>query len=86
MWWAPVQTLTQVAADPQAEAAGGFVDVPTADGASARMVSPPVDFASTPWKPRAPVPEPGQHTEEVLLENGYDWEKIAKLKEQGIIP
>ena len=28
----------------------------------------------------------GQHTEEVLLELGYDWEQIAALKEQNVIP
>jgi crotonobetainyl-CoA:carnitine CoA-transferase CaiB-like acyl-CoA transferase len=86
MWWAPVQTLEQVAQDPQAEAAGGFVDVPAADGGTTRMVANPVDYAGTPWQPRAPVPEPGQHTEEVLLEHGYDWEKIAALKARGVIP
>ena len=34
----------------------------------------------------AQAPEMGQHTEEVLLELGYDWEQIAALKEQNVIP
>ena len=33
----------------------------------------------------SPAPEHGQHTEEVLLELGYDWEKIAELREQKAI-
>ena len=33
-----------------------------------------------------PAPECGQHTEEVLLELGYDWEAIAALKDRGAIP
>ena len=36
--------------------------------------------------PRGPPPELGQHTEEVLLELGYDWDKIIALKESGAIP
>jgi crotonobetainyl-CoA:carnitine CoA-transferase CaiB-like acyl-CoA transferase len=32
------------------------------------------------------VPEPGEHTEEVLLDLGYDWDTIASLKESGVIP
>lgn len=86
MWWAPVQTTEEVVSDPQAVAAGAFVDVPTSDGGSARMVATPVDFSRTRWQPRAPAPELGQHTEEVLLELGYDWEAIARLKAGEVIP
>jgi crotonobetainyl-CoA:carnitine CoA-transferase CaiB-like acyl-CoA transferase len=32
-----------------------------------------------------PPPEHGQHTEEVLLEAGYDWEEISQLRERGAI-
>ena len=27
----------------------------------------------------------GQHTEELLLENGYTWEDIARFKDDGVI-
>ena len=85
MWWAPVQTIDEAVRDPQSEAAGAFIDVPLGEG-SARMLATPVDF--TDHRPAAarPVPEPGQHTEEVLLELGYDWEAIAGLKASGVIP
>ena len=86
MWWAPVQTTAEVAEDPQAIAAGAFVEVPLAEGGSARMVASPVDFSVTAWSPRTPAPELGQHTEEILLELGYDWAAIAGLKERGAIP
>jgi crotonobetainyl-CoA:carnitine CoA-transferase CaiB-like acyl-CoA transferase len=86
MWWAPVQTTTEVVADPQARAAGGFVSVPVVDGAPVEMVASPVDFSDTRWAPRANAPELGQHTEEILLELGYDWESIAALKEKRAVP
>jgi len=86
MWWAPVQTPEEVVVDPQAEAAGAFVEVPLPDGGSARMIATPVEFTATPAKPRGPVPEAGQHTEEVLLELGYDWDAIAGLKDRKVIP
>jgi len=86
MWWAPVQSTTEVIADPQAEAAGAWVEVPVAEGGTARMVATPVDFSQTRWAPAGPSPECGQHTEEVLLELGYDWERIATLKDTGVIP
>src|SRR5262245_15240079 len=86
MWWAPVQTTEEVVADPQAIAAGAFVDVPVPEGGTAKMVASPVDFSATPWRPQGAAPEVGQHTEEILLELGYDWDAIAKLKDAGAIP
>ncbi|MGH9005142.1 MAG: hypothetical protein ACRDYV_18625 [Acidimicrobiia bacterium] len=50
------------------------------------MVATPIDFAGTPWAPRSTAPEFSQHTEEVLLEIGHDWDRIIELKELGAIP
>jgi crotonobetainyl-CoA:carnitine CoA-transferase CaiB-like acyl-CoA transferase len=86
MWWAPVQTTEDVIADPQAHAAGVFVEVPAAGGGTVPGIASPVDFSLTPWAPGGPSPECGQHTEEVLLELGYDWAQIGALKDTGAIP
>jgi crotonobetainyl-CoA:carnitine CoA-transferase CaiB-like acyl-CoA transferase len=32
-----------------------------------------------------PPPEHGQHTEEILLEAGYDWDAISELRESGAL-
>jgi crotonobetainyl-CoA:carnitine CoA-transferase CaiB-like acyl-CoA transferase len=84
VWWAPVQDLDEVLADPQLWASGGFVEVP--DGSStATMVASPVDFAGTPWAPRAMAPELGQHTDEILRELGRDPATIASLRAKGVV-
>jgi crotonobetainyl-CoA:carnitine CoA-transferase CaiB-like acyl-CoA transferase len=85
MWWAPVQTIAEAIEDPQTAASGAFIDVPTGDG-SARMLATPVDFDGRAPSVTRPAPEPGQHTEEILLELGYEWDAIAKLKASRVIP
>ena len=70
VWWAPVNTADDVLADPQAIAAGAFVDVPAGAGSSAhRAVASPVRFGDRDdSRPRGPVPALGEHTDDVLRE------------------
>jgi crotonobetainyl-CoA:carnitine CoA-transferase CaiB-like acyl-CoA transferase len=84
VWWAPVNTIEQVISDPAVREAGAFVEVPSPDG-PVTQVAAPAEFYGTPGRPRAWVPELGQHTEEVLLELGMDWDGIIALKEVGAI-
>lgn len=84
VWWAPILGVAEVVEDPVVRAAGAFVEVESPDGV-VEQVNTPVDFYGTPAGPRGWAPELGQHTEEVLLELGYDWEGIAALKERGAI-
>jgi crotonobetainyl-CoA:carnitine CoA-transferase CaiB-like acyl-CoA transferase len=86
MWWAPVQSTTEVITDPQAIAAGAFVDVPDGAGGTVPGVASPLDFSSARWAPSGPAPECGQHSEEILLELGWDWESIGRLKDRGVVP
>jgi crotonobetainyl-CoA:carnitine CoA-transferase CaiB-like acyl-CoA transferase len=48
------------------------------------MVAAGVNLSATPATIRTPAPEFGQHTEEVLLEAGYSWEEIERLREAGV--
>jgi crotonobetainyl-CoA:carnitine CoA-transferase CaiB-like acyl-CoA transferase len=69
VWFAPVLTPPEVAVDPQALAAGAFVDVPGGEFSAAhRSVATPVTFSAETVGPRGPTPALGQHTDEVLAE------------------
>ncbi len=68
VWWAPIQSIVDVIADPQAQP--GFVEMSSGDGdGSFRAVNTPVDFAGYAIRP-GPVPGLGEHTEQVLAELG----------------
>jgi crotonobetainyl-CoA:carnitine CoA-transferase CaiB-like acyl-CoA transferase len=82
VWWAPIQSPFELLDDAQAHAAGAFVDAPVAEGTAATIATP-VDFSATPWSVRRRSPEAGEHTEEVLLELGYDWDAITRLRDEG---
>ena len=72
VWWAPVSSIVDVIADPQAHAAGAFVDMTPRDGeAPYRAVASPLDFEGWDRAP-GPVPTVGEHTAEVLGELGIE--------------
>ena len=79
-----VASPVEVTTDPQAIANGFFVDLHHPN-IEAQTVATPVKFCENPASVRAPAPEVGQHTEEVLLDLGYTWSDITELKEKGII-
>ena len=84
-YWGKVQTVEEVSHDAQAEAIGAFADTALPDGRPLRIVKSPVAFGATPSAVAGPAPELGQHTEEVLLEAGFGWEDIARLKDAGAL-
>lgn len=66
-FWSPINSLDDVVIDEQFHAAGGIVDVPDGNS-STPMVASPADFSATPWRPRGPAPELGEHTAQILAE------------------
>jgi crotonobetainyl-CoA:carnitine CoA-transferase CaiB-like acyl-CoA transferase len=66
VWWAPIQSIVDVIADPQAQP--GFVDMTPRDGEDPyRAVNTPVDFDGYDFRP-GPVPLLGEHTSAVIEE------------------
>ncbi|MGZ4704487.1 MAG: CaiB/BaiF CoA transferase family protein [Acidimicrobiales bacterium] len=86
VWWAPVNTPAEVLADPQAIAAGAFVDVPEGEGAPAhRAVATPITFHGRGTPPVGAVPGLGEHTAEVLHAAGFDDADLERFRSSGAI-
>ena len=83
--WAPVQTPAEVVNDPQAEAAGAFVDIPDGKGGHTRSIANPIRFWGAEADGPGPVPSPGQHTDDVLGELGLSADDITALRQAGAI-
>jgi crotonobetainyl-CoA:carnitine CoA-transferase CaiB-like acyl-CoA transferase len=79
------QTIAEILQDEQAIANNFYTDIEHPIAGEARLFNSPVQFTDTPGEIRWVAPPLGAHTEEVLLEHGYTWEDIEKLKEQGAI-
>ena len=82
---AAVQNLREVIADPQVRANNIFVPFNHPIYGRMEVVTNLVKLNKTPATIRTSAPEYGQHTEEILLENGYTWDEITQFKERGII-
>jgi len=84
--WAPVQTLAEVAADPQVMSAGGITQTPSASG-TGTYASPasPVRFPGADDGPKGPAPKPGQHTAEILRSLGRSTSEIENCIANGSV-
>jgi crotonobetainyl-CoA:carnitine CoA-transferase CaiB-like acyl-CoA transferase len=83
--WAPALTAEEIAVDPQVEANDYFAEVHALDGSTFRSVASPVQFGGETIGPLQAMPEHAQQTEEVLLEAGWSWEDLTRLKDAGAI-
>ncbi len=86
MIWAPLLRPGDVYKDPQAKAAGAYVEVPEEDG-SGTYLSPasPVRFPGFDDTPKSASPMLGQHTIETLKASGFSDAEIDGLRSAGAI-
>lgn len=75
----------QVVDDVQVQALGILEESEHPRGGTMRLPRPPLQYSATPAMDRAPSPELGQHTVEVLTELGLDIEQLRGLARQGVI-
>ncbi|MFC1900047.1 CaiB/BaiF CoA transferase family protein [Chloroflexota bacterium] len=81
----PIQTISDLLTDPQVLENKYIMDYDHPAYGMIKTVGFPWDFSETPPDLRLPAPQLGQHTEEVMLELGYTWDDISKLKDQEAI-
>lgn len=82
--WGVVQTPGEVCQDPAAVANGYVADTATMNGVPYSVPVNPVQFNERQVIPPG-APEHGQHTEEILMEAGVDWDTIMGYKETGAV-
>jgi crotonobetainyl-CoA:carnitine CoA-transferase CaiB-like acyl-CoA transferase len=83
--WGCVNTYGQVAVDTQLLENDYIVKIDHPSVGQVDLVGPPVQLSKTPGSIETLAPELGEHTEEILLQIGYTWEDIGKLKEDQVI-
>jgi crotonobetainyl-CoA:carnitine CoA-transferase CaiB-like acyl-CoA transferase len=72
--------------DPQVQVNDYIVEIDHPQCGKTKMVGVPVQLSETPGSVRAPAPELGQHTEEILLDVlGWEWDRISALREKKVI-
>ncbi|MBV9869048.1 MAG: CoA transferase [Frankiaceae bacterium] len=82
--WGPVQNAFELHDDPDVIANGYIPMITSMQGEKFAMPVNPVQFDEEHVVPPG-APEHGQHTEEILLDLGLEWDVIAAYKEQGAI-
>ncbi len=83
--WGPVLALHEVPDDPQAKAINLFPEVEHESRGKYRTVNLPMRFKTAAAGPSRPAPTVGQHTLEILREEGLDEEEIRHLADGGVI-
>jgi crotonobetainyl-CoA:carnitine CoA-transferase CaiB-like acyl-CoA transferase len=81
----PLQDHAELAADPQVLANGYIHELQRDDGPTVRVASSGLIADDEPVRVRRVAPHHGEHTEEVLLESGYTWDEITRLRDDGIV-
>jgi crotonobetainyl-CoA:carnitine CoA-transferase CaiB-like acyl-CoA transferase len=85
VWAAPVWTHAETFADPAVQAADAVDEVEHPVAGPVRLLRFPLELSTGRATVRRPPPMPGEQTEEVLRELGYDDVEIGRLRAQGAV-
>ena len=75
----------EIVDDPQTYENGYLKKVDHPTHGPMTIIGTPIRMSDTPIDVSIVAPELGEHTEEVLLELGYDWDQIAALRDGAAI-
>ena len=81
----PIYNMEQVYQDPQVLAREMLVETHDPELGTIRNIGVPVKLSATPGKIRRRAPALGQHSIEVLLENGFAREEVDSLLVDGVV-
>jgi crotonobetainyl-CoA:carnitine CoA-transferase CaiB-like acyl-CoA transferase len=83
--WAPVLKPSELGDHPQVGPNAFLPTITPTTGDPFHLVAAPMRFDDNATVPQGAAPELGQHTEEILLETGLDWDEIGALRECGAL-
>jgi crotonobetainyl-CoA:carnitine CoA-transferase CaiB-like acyl-CoA transferase len=81
----PIYSIDRVFADPQVEHLGAAAEVEHPKLGRFKVLNQAVKLSRTPASVKTATPEPGQHTDEILLELGYRKSEISSLRERRVV-
>jgi len=82
---AKVYSLDEVFCDPQVLHRRMVIEMDDSTGSKVKQVGIAIKLSDTPGKVRSLSPMLGEHTEETLVELGYDEHEIDRLRQEGTI-
>lgn len=83
--FAPITEPTDLFDDPHLNASGGLLDLNIPGGETTCLPALPIEMDGKKMGVRHDLPEIGEQTEAILIENGFSSEQIEKFKSDGII-
>jgi crotonobetainyl-CoA:carnitine CoA-transferase CaiB-like acyl-CoA transferase len=81
----PIYNVGEVFADPQVQHLGAATEVTHPKLGRYKLLAQAARLSRTPATVAAPTPDPGQHTDEVLAELGYNQQQIDVLRKGGVV-
>ena len=81
----PINTMDKVFADPQVQHLGVAAEVSHPRLGRFKILGQAARLSRTPASVKAPTPDVGQHTDEILGELGYSAGQISELRKSGVV-
>jgi crotonobetainyl-CoA:carnitine CoA-transferase CaiB-like acyl-CoA transferase len=81
----PIYKMNEVFADAQVKHLNMTRKVPHKVLGDVEVVGQPINLSRTPWAIHSATPEPGEHTDTILSELGYNEADIGKLRRDKIV-